>query len=399
MSDLQDKSVVLGISGGIAAYKSAELVRRLMDHGCQVQVVMTESACKFVTPTTFQALSGHPVYTDAWDSRMPNSMPHINLTRDADLVVIAPATANLMAKLAHGLADDLLSTLCIASNTPLMIAPAMNREMWLAPATQRNAVQLRDDGVTILGPAQGEQACGEVGDGRMLEPDEIVSAVRAYFQPKVLQGIKVLLTAGPTCEPIDPVRVITNRSSGKTGYAIAQAAHECGADVTLISGPTGLDCPHGVKRISVQTAQQMFDAVMQHAQHSDIFIGVAAVADWRVQTPSAEKLKKTEGQPPQFDFVMNPDILQSVAQMAGGPWCVGFAAETTLDPAQAQAKRQRKGVPLLIANLAQHVMDADHTTVELFDEQGMYSLGHGHKLEIARRLIHEISGRYRRHQA
>lgn len=398
MSDLQDKRVVLGISGGIAAYKSAELVRRLMDHGCQVQVVMTESACKFVTPATFQALSGHPVYTDAWDSRMPNNMPHINLTRDADLVVIAPATANLMAKLVHGLADDLLSTLCIASNTPLMIAPAMNREMWLAPATQRNAVQLREDGVSILGPSQGEQACGEVGDGRMIEPDDIVSAVRAHFQPKVLQGLKVLLTAGPTCEPIDPVRVITNRSSGKTGYAIARAAYECGADVTLISGPTGLDCPYGVQRISVQTAQQMFDAVMQYAQQSDVFIGVAAVADWRVQTPSNEKLKKTEGQPPQFDFVMNPDILQSVAQLANGPWCVGFAAETTLDPAQAQAKRQRKGIPLLVANLAQHVMDADHTTVELFDEQGVYSLGYGHKLEIARRLIHEIAGRYRSHQ-
>lgn len=399
MSDLQDKRVVLGVSGGIAAYKSAELVRRLMDHGCQVQVVMTDSACKFVTPTTFQALSGRPVYTDAWDSRAPNNMLHINLTREADLVVIAPATANLMAKLAHGLADDLLSTLCIASSTPLMIAPAMNREMWLAPATQRNAIQLREDGVTILGPAQGDQACGEVGDGRMLEPDEIVSAICANFQPKVLHGLRVLLTAGPTCEPIDPVRVITNRSSGKTGYALAQAAWESGAEVTLISGPTGLDCPHGVTRISVQTAQQMFDAVMQHAKQSDIFIGVAAVADWRVQTPSAEKLKKTEGQPPQFDFVMNPDILQSVAQMPNGPWCVGFAAETTLDPVQAQAKRQRKGVPLLIANLAQHVMDADHTTVELLDEHGMYSLGSGHKLNIARRLIQEISRRYRSHQA
>ena len=399
MSDLQDKRVVLGVSGGIAAYKAAALVRRLMDHGCEVRVVMTESACKFVTPATFQALSGHPVYTDGWDARMPNSMPHINLTRDADLVIIAPATTNVMAKLAHGLADDLLSTLCIASNTPLMIAPAMNREMWLAPATQRNAMRLREDGVIILGPAQGEQACGEIGDGRMVEPDVIVSAVRAHFQPKILRGIKVLLTAGPTCEPIDPVRVITNRSSGKTGYAIAQAAHECGADVTLVSGPTGLACPHGVKRISVQTAQQMFDAVMHNAEQSDIFIAVAAVADWRVQTPSTEKLKKTEGQPPQFDFVMNPDILQSVAKMPNGPWCVGFAAETTLDPAQAQAKRQRKGVPLLVANLAQHVMDADHTTVELLDEHGMYSLGSGHKLEIARRLIHEISRRYRDHQA
>ncbi len=398
MTDLHGKRIVLGVSAGIASYKSAELVRRLMDQGATVDVVMTANARQFIAPATFQALSGRPVYCDAWDDRASNSMAHINLTRQADLVLIAPATANILAKLANGIADDLLSTLCLASPIPLMVAPAMNREMWQAPATSRNIQQLKADGVSILGPAQGLQACGEVGEGRMLEPDELVAAVRAHFQPKLLDGLRLLITAGPTCEPIDPVRVITNRSSGKTGYALAQAAYECGAQVTLVSGPTNLACPHGVKRISVQTAQQMYDAVMPLAAHSDIFIGVAAVADWRVENASAEKLKKTEGQPPELRFAMNPDILHSVASLSNGPWCVGFAAETTLDPEQAQIKRQRKGVPLLIANLAQHVMDADHTTVELFDENGMTSLGTGDKLHIARRLIEEISRRYQHHQ-
>lgn len=398
MTDLHGKRIVLGVSAGIASYKSAELVRRLMDQGATVDVVMTANARQFIAPATFQALSGRPVYCDAWDDRASKSMAHINLTRQADLVLIAPATANILAKLANGIADDLLSTLCLASPIPLMVAPAMNREMWQAPATSRNIQQLKADGVSILGPAQGLQACGEVGEGRMLEPDELVAAVRAHFQPKLLDGLRLLITAGPTCEPIDPVRVITNRSSGKTGYALAQAACECGAQVTLVSGPTNLACPHGVKRISVQTAQQMYDAVMPLAAHSDIFIGVAAVADWRVENASAEKLKKTEGQPPELRFAMNPDILHSVASLSDGPWCVGFAAETTLDPEQAERKRQRKGVPLLIANLAQHVMDADHTTVELFDENGMTSLGTGDKLHIARRLIEEISRRYQHHQ-
>ncbi|MCD8494316.1 MAG: bifunctional phosphopantothenoylcysteine decarboxylase/phosphopantothenate--cysteine ligase CoaBC [Burkholderiaceae bacterium] len=399
MGDLLDKHIVLGISGGIACYKSADLVRRLIEQGATVDVVMTDSACKFVTPVTFQALSGRPVYTDLWDNRAPNNMVHINLTRQADLVLIAPATANLMAKLAQGLADDLLTTLCLASTKPLMIAPAMNREMWQAPSTQRNVSQLRTDGVQILGPGTGEQACGETGDGRMLEPHELVAAVRAHFQPKTMKGLSVLLTAGPTCEPIDPVRVITNRSSGKTGYALAQAAHEAGAQVTLVSGPTGLPCPPGVTRISVQTAQQMHQAVMQHASTSDIFIAVAAVADWRVANASTEKLKKTDGQPPKLEFAINPDILKDVAGMANGPWCVGFAAETTLDPEQAQAKRQRKAVPLLIANLAQQVMDADHTTIHLVDDTGMTAMGTGHKLDIARKLMSEIYKRYRQHQA
>lgn len=399
MSDLRDKHIVLGVSGGIACYKSAELVRRLIEQGATVDVVMTESAREFVTPVTFQALSGRTVYTDLWDSRAPNNMVHINLTRQADLVLIAPATGNLMAKLAHGIADDLLTTLCLASTRPLMVAPAMNREMWQAPATQRNARQLAADGVHILGPGCGQQACGETGDGRMLEPHELVAAVCAYFQPKIMTGLKILMTAGPTCEPIDPVRMITNRSSGKTGYALARAAQEAGADVTLVSGPTGLPCPDGVERVSVQTAQQMHEAVMKRAQESEIFIAVAAVADWRVTNISSEKLKKTDGKPPTLEFAMNPDILRDVASLKSGPWCVGFAAETTLDASEAQAKRKRKGVPLLVANLAQDVMDADHTTIHLVDENGMTAMGTGHKLEIARALIREIARRYQQHQA
>ncbi|UOD49257.1 bifunctional phosphopantothenoylcysteine decarboxylase/phosphopantothenate--cysteine ligase CoaBC [Orrella daihaiensis] len=399
MGDLHNKHIVLGVSGGIACYKSAELVRRLMEQGATVDVVMTESACKFVTPVTFQALSGRPVYIDPWDNRAPNNMVHINLSRNADLVLIAPATANIIAKLANGMADDLLTTLCLASTKPLLIAPAMNREMWQAPATVRNIAQLKTDGIQILGPGTGEQACGETGDGRMLEPHELVGAVCAQFQAKTMQGLKILLTAGPTCEPIDPVRVITNRSSGKTGYALAQAAHEAGAQVTLISGPTNLPCPHGVTRLSVQTAQQMHSAVMKHANDSDIFIGVAAVADWRVANASSEKLKKTDGHPPHLEFVMNPDILAEVASLANGPWCVGFAAETSLAAKELQSKRQRKGVPILVANLAQQVMDTDHTTIHLVDETGMTALGTGHKLDVARQLMTEIVKRYRQHQA
>ena len=394
MKDLQGKKIVLGLTGGIACYKSAELVRRMIEHGATVDIVMTESACRFITPVTFQALSGRHVYTDLWDSRMPNNMAHIDLTRAADLVLVAPATSNFIGKLANGLADDLLTTLCIASPRPILVAPAMNREMWLAPSTQRNIKQLRIDGMEILGPGTGSQACGEVGDGRMLEPHEILAAVIGHFQPKVLVGRKVVITAGPTCEPIDPVRVITNRSSGKTGYAIAQAALECGAHVELISGPTALPCPPGVQRTSVQTALEMRDTVMQTVGDADIFVAVAAVADWRIQNQSTQKLKKTDGQPPALNFVQNPDILAEVASLPNGPWCVGFAAETTLDPDMAQEKRRRKRVPVLIGNLAQHVMDADHTTVELFDDTGMISLGTGEKIDIARRIVLEMARRF-----
>lgn len=398
MGDLQGKHIVLGISGGIACYKSADLVRRLMDEDATVDVVMTKSACEFVRPATFQALSGRPVYTDLWDKRAPNNMVHINMTRQADLVVIAPATANLMGKLAQGISDDLLTTLCVASTKELLIAPAMNREMWQAPSTQRNVAQLKADGVHILGPATGDQACGEVGDGRMLEPTQIVAAIGGHLQKKVLSGLTVLMTAGPTCEPIDPVRVITNRSSGKTGYALAQTAANAGAQVILVSGPTALACPNGVRRIDVQTASQMHDAVMQHVDQSDIFVGVAAVADWRVSNASSHKLKKTDGQPPVLNFEMNPDILLEVARRQAAPFCVGFAAETTLDAQALMQKRQRKNVPLLIANLAQHVMDSDHTTVHLVDSEGVRSLGTGSKQEIARSLIERIADYYRAHQ-
>lgn len=399
MSELRGKHIVLGLTGGIACYKSAELLRRLMDLGATVDVVMTESASRFITATTFQALSGRPVHADLWDDRQHNSMAHINLTRSADLILVAPATTNFMAKLTYGLADDLLSTLCLARPIPLLIAPAMNKEMWLAAATQRNAEQLRQDGVTILGPASGLQACGETGDGRMLEPAQLADHVVSFLQPKTLVGLKVLITAGPTCEPIDPVRMITNRSSGKTGYAVAQAAAQAGAQVCLISGPTGLLCPTGVERIDVQTATQMYDEVMKRANGHDIFIAVAAVADWRVAEPSTEKLKKNDGQsPPELSFVLNPDILKEVAALPNAPWCVGFAAETTLDPDQVQKKRQRKGVPLLIANLAQEVMDQDHTTVELYSDEGRLPLGSGHKLAIAQEIMAQVATRYRQHQ-
>jgi phosphopantothenoylcysteine decarboxylase/phosphopantothenate--cysteine ligase len=399
MGELQGKRIVLGVTGGIACYKSADLVRRLMDRGAIVDVVMTRSACEFVSPTTFQALSSRPVYTDLWDRRADNNMVHINLTRQADLVLIAPASANVLAKLAHGMADDLLTTLCLASRLPLMVAPAMNREMWQAPANQRNIAMLQSDHVHIIGPGQGAQACGETGDGRMLEPLEIAQAVETFFQPKHLSGLKVLITAGPTCEPIDPVRVITNRSSGKTGYALAQAAQQAGAEVTLVSGPTALSAPAGVIRVPVQTALQMHEAVMGYAGGSDIFIAVAAVADWRVKNPSAEKLKKTQTGAPSLEFVMNPDILQEVAHLTPGPWCVGFAAETTLDGVELQAKRQRKGVSLLIGNLAQQVMDADHTQVQMVDQTGIYPLPGGPKTEVARLIIEEIAKRYRQQQA
>jgi len=398
MSELQGKHIVLGVSGGIACYKSAELVRRLMDQGAIVDVVMTKSATEFVGTVTFQALSGRPVYTDLWDRRAPNNMAHINLTRQADLVLIAPATANLIAKIVHGVADDLLTTLCLANTRELMIAPAMNREMWDARATQRNVAQLKQDGIQVLGPGSGQQACGETGDGRMLEPHELVAAVCAHFQPKALAGLSVLMTAGPTCEPIDPVRMITNRSSGKTGYALAQAVQAAGAKVVLVSGPTHLPCPHGVELISVQTAQQMHQAVMGHAASSDIFIAVAAVADWHVKNPSIEKLKKSDAKPPSLEFEINPDILHDVAHLTNAPWCVGFAAETTIDVAQTQAKRQRKGAAMLIANLAQQVMEADETQVKIVDDHGVLDLPAGHKTEVARRLVQEIARRYHQHQ-
>uniref|UniRef100_UPI00333FC2CF bifunctional phosphopantothenoylcysteine decarboxylase/phosphopantothenate--cysteine ligase CoaBC n=1 Tax=Castellaniella defragrans TaxID=75697 RepID=UPI00333FC2CF len=394
MLELAGTRIVLGLTGGIACYKSAELLRRILDQGAQVDVVMTEAATHFITPTTMQALSGRPVYRDPLDARIPNSMAHINLTRGADAVLIVPASADFMAKLAHGLADDLLSTLCVArGDVPLLIAPAMNREMWTHPATQRNAAQLRADGVHLLGPGEGDQACGETGAGRMLEPSQILNALIAHFQPKVLAGRRVLLTAGPTSEPIDPVRVITNRSSGRMGYALARAAAEAGASVELVSGPTALPAPDGVTRIDVGTAAQMHAAVMARAPGADLFIAVAAVADWAVAQPSAIKLKKQDGQPPALSFVQNPDILAEVAALAHGPWCVGFAAETDRLDEHAQAKRLRKGVPLMVGNLAQDTMDAESARLVLYDDAGIHPLDKQHKRQAARALIREIARR------
>lgn len=398
MLDLHEKRIVLGLSGGIACYKAADLVRRLIEHGAQVDVVMTEAATRFITPVTLQALSGRPVFVDAWDNRIHNNMAHIQLSRGADAIVIAPASADFMAKLVQGRADDLLSTLCLARACPLLVAPAMNREMWLAAPTQRNVHQLTLDGIEILGPGTGEQACGETGDGRMLEPLQIIAELKAFFQPKLLKGLRVLLTAGPTVEPIDPVRVLSNRSSGKTGYALAQAAWEAGADVTLISGPTALPCPHGVSRINVETAQQMLDAVMENIHGQDIFIAVAAVADWRIKNISTEKIKKDSQSTPDLQFEANPDILATVASQKSGPWCVGFAAETENLSEYAHAKRLRKGIPMLIGNLAQHVMDAEHTTVSIFDDHGEHTLPLSTKQDIARQLVMAISVRFNQSQ-
>ncbi len=394
IADLEGKSIILGLTGGIAAYKSAFLARRLQEHGARVQVIMTAAAEQFITATTMQALTGNPVYTSQWDTRVASAMAHIDLSRGADAILIVPASADFMAKLARGAADDLLSTLCLARDCPLLVAPAMNKQMWGHPATQRNANQLRADGVVLLGPTSGDQACGEVGAGRMIEPDEVLEELVAFFQPKLLRDQKVLLTAGPTFEPIDPVRGLTNRSSGKMGYALARAAHEAGARVTLVSGPTALAAPRGVNRIDVETAKQMFDAVMATVLHAQIFIGVAAVADWRIREASAQKIKKGRGSPPPvFEFVENPDILATVAALANPPFCVGFAAETHDLDAHAQAKRHAKRVPLLVGNLAQDAIGADSSELIVYDEEGRITLGPADKLTLARKLIAEIAQR------
>lgn len=396
---LKGKRIVLGLTGGIACYKSAELCRRLMDHGAEVTVVMTEAACHFITPTTMQALSGNPVFIETLDSRMDNSMAHINLSRQADLMIIAPCSADFMAKLAHGLADDLLSTLCLArGDCSLAIAPAMNREMWAHPATQRNLDLIKSDSTLIWGPGTGSQACGETGDGRMLEPAQLVSETIAFFTPKALLGKRVLITAGPTEEPIDPVRVISNKSSGKMGYAIAQAAHEAGAHVSLVTGPTALSVPYGVDVTYAQTARQMHQAVLADAYRYDIFIAVAAVADWYVSNYSEQKHKKVDPSGLSLEFAQNPDILAEVAALPDGPWCVGFAAETNNLSEYAQSKRQRKNIPLIVGNLAQDTMNADTTTMVLFDEQGEHPMPKLSKDEAAGHLIQQIALRLAKSQ-
>lgn len=395
MQVLTNKRLILGLTGGIACYKSAEFLRRAQDIGVEFDVVMTAGAQQFITPITFKALSGRQVHTDLWDNSTPDNMAHIHLSRSADAIIVAPASTNFIARLASGLADDLLTTLCSArGQCPLIIAPAMNREMWANPATQRNIAQLKADGVHIIGPGAGDQACGEIGDGRMLEPQELLAETIAFFQPKVLAGKRVLITAGPTSEPIDPIRTITNRSSGKMGYAIAQAAFNAGAEVQLISGPVKLNTPYGVKRHSVESARDMHAAVMGLAPKSDIFISVAAVADWYVKNTSDQKMKKDANQTsPILEFAPNPDILAEVAALADDkkPYCVGFAAETEKLIEHGNAKRLRKGVPLLVGNLAQHAMDADDTQLMIFDENGHTQWPPQSKSVAAQQLITHIA--------
>ena len=399
--DLAGKHIVLGLSGGVACYKSAELCRGLVKQGATVQVVMTEAAEQFITPVTMQALSGRPVYGSQWDSREPNAMPHINLSREADAILIAPCSADFIARLVQGRSDELLSLLCLArprERVPLLIAPAMNREMWLHPATQRNMAQLEADGAVLLGVGNGPQACGETGDGRMLEPHELLEDLIAFFQPKPLAGQHVLVTAGPTYEAIDPVRGITNLSSGKMGFAIARAAREAGAEVTLVAGPVHLPTPRGVARVDVKSAQNMLQAVESRAHGASIFVATAAVADWRPAQPAEHKIKKDgSGKTPELQFVENTDILATVAQSgrarSGALFCVGFAAESQDLLANAQAKRLRKGVPLLVGNIGPATFGKDDNALLLVDAERATELGPAPKLTLARQLVAEIGAR------
>ena len=399
MAESSRKSVVLGITGGIAAYKAAQLTRDLQRHGIDVQVVMTEAAQGMVTPATFQALSGKPVHSDMWDASIPDSMGHIELSRGKDAIVVAPATADFIAKIANGLADDLLSTMCLARECPLIVAPAMNRQMWQSPATRRNVERLLRDGVAILGPASGDQACGEVGMGRMLEAAEIAEAVGGFLQPKSMRGTRVLITAGPTFEPIDTVRGITNLSSGKMGYAVARAALDAGAEVTLVSGPVNLPAPAGAEVTRVETAAEMFEAVKRNVARADIYIGVAAVADYRVDKPRRHKIKKTSREQLSLRLVPNPDILGWVAGRPKPPFCVGFAAESRNLDAYAEEKRRRKKVSLMVANLAQHAIGADDNEVTLFDDKGSHKLPRASKDVVARQLIAHVVKLYKNKKA
>ena len=397
--DLQGRHLVLGLSGGIACYKSAELARELVKAGATVQVVMTEAACRFITPVTMQALTGRPVVTDQWDARAPANMAHIDLSREADALIVAPASADFIAQLAQGRASELLALLCLArprERCALLVAPAMNREMWSHPATQRNVAQVVADGALLLGPGHGAQACGETGDGRMLEPEELRDAVIAFFQPKVLRGRHLLVTAGPTFEALDPVRGITNLSSGKMGFAIARAAAEAGADVTLVAGPVHLPTPAGVTRIDVQSAVQMHAAVMDRAPAHDLFIATAAVADWRPVSAAQQKIKKDgSGRVPAFEMTENPDILASVARLPAGqrPYCVGFAAESHDVVRHAREKRLRKGVPLIVANHGPATFGQDDNALVLVDDTGETEMPRADKLTLARSLVQDIARR------
>ena len=399
------KHIVLGISGGIAAYKSAELVRLLRKQGMRVSVVMTDGAKEFITPLTLATLSGEPVYDSLWDNRSgtDSNIAHINLTREADAMLIAPCTANVMAKIASGISDDLLTNLVLArdpAKCPLAIAPAMNVQMWGNPATQRNLAQIRADGIHVFGPANGEQACGEIGDGRMIEPNEILSLLPRLFTEQSLAGKRVLITAGPTFEAIDPVRGITNHSSGKMGYALAQAAANAGAQVTLISGKTALPAPFGVTRIDVQSADDMLAACQAHVHGQDIFIAVAAVADWKVAQIATQKIKKASADDvPSLNFVQTPDILATIAALPNAPFCVGFAAESENVIEYAQAKRAKKNIPLIIANQGPSTFGSEYNQASLISENGVQALQKMRKDDLAPLLIHAIAEQFALHPA
>ncbi len=387
---LVSTKLVLGITGGIAAYKAAELVRLLVKANYDVQVVMTNAACQFITPVTMQALSGKPVFIDMWDSSISNGMPHIELSREADAILVAPASADFLAKLVHGRADDLLSTLCLARDCSLLVAPAMNKQMWENPATQRNINQLKADDISILGPDSGEQACGEVGLGRMLEAKALLALVNAHFTPKLLAGKRILITAGATLEMIDPVRGITNLSSGKMGYAIAQVAADMGAEVTLVSGITALIAPTNATVIKAESAQAMYDAVMNNIIKQDVFIAVAAVADYRPTILHNEKIKKSTSSLT-LELTPNKDVLADVASLPNPPFCVGFAAETENLLEYAEAKRKAKKLPLIVANLAGDAMGSEENSVTLLDKDGAHILDRALKTEIAKLLLQHVT--------
>lgn len=389
MNNTQNKSILLGICGGIAAYKSAYLVRLLQDKGYQVQAMMTEAATHFITPVTFQALTNQLVLTDIWDPRIPDRMAHIEATRQADAMVIAPATANVIAKLAAGLADDLLTTTALARNCPLLVAPAMNREMWAQASTQRNIKQLEQDGIIIIGPASGSQACGEVGEGRMEEPDIMASIIDRAIAKKNWVGRRVLLTAGPTMEAIDPVRAITNHSSGKMGYALADALIKQGAEVTLVTGPVAITPPYGVRLISVMSAEEMLNAVMTYVAECEVFFSVAAVADYKPAISHSQKIKKNKEELT-LDLVPTVDILASVAALPRAPFCVGFAAETNNVEDYARQKRLTKNIPVIIANHAQQALGHDDNEVTIIDENGQYPLTKANKSVIAELIIDHV---------
>ncbi len=391
MAELAGKRIVLGVTGGVAAYKAAELVRLLVKAGALVDVALTVAGSRFVGAATFQALSGRPVWTDLWDARPDNGMAHIDLTRGADACVIAPATADFIAKLAHGFAEDLLATLCLARACPLLVAPAMNRQMWEHPATQRNVAQLAGDGATILGPAAGEQACGETGAGRMLEATEIFDELAAFLQPKCLAGRHVLLTAGPTFEALDPVRGLTNSSSGRMGFALVRAFRDAGAAVTVVAGPTEQPTPRGVTRIDVTSAQEMRAAVMSALPGQHVFVGVAAVADYRPVAAAEHKIKKSAARLT-LELEANPDILAEVAARPDAPFCVGFAAESRNLAEYAEGKRKAKKLPLVVGNLVQDGLGGDTNSVTLFDDKGAHPLPPGDKLAVARDIVSHIAG-------